>query len=121
MSDADESHISDDRQVMLYESRDHTVHLDVRVDSDTVWLTQQQLAALFGRDVTTIRRHIKNARGEELQGIPVSAFFALTASDGKTYQVEHYKPRHDPLRRIPRQVYVICLPFPMAPPSTRHR
>lgn len=65
-------------------------HLDVHVDSDTVWLTQQQLAALFGRDVTTIRRHIKNARSEELQGISVSAYFALTATDGKTYQVEHY-------------------------------
>ena len=90
MSRTDEIHVSESRQVMLYESHDHTVHLDVHVDSDTVWLTQQQLAALFGRDVTTIRRHIKNARSEELQGISVSAYFALTATDGKTYQVEHY-------------------------------
>lgn len=78
------------QQIALYESADHTVHLDVKVDEDTVWLTQQQMALLFGRDVTTIRRHIKNAAGEELQGIPVDAKFALTASDGKTYQVEHY-------------------------------
>ncbi|WP_239457572.1 virulence RhuM family protein [Bifidobacterium pullorum] len=79
-----------DRQVALYESHDHTVHLDVHVDDDTVWLTAQQLATLFGRDVTTVRRHIRNAESEELQGIPVSAKFVRTASDGKTYQVEHY-------------------------------
>ena len=78
------------RQIELYESPDHRVHLEVRVDGETVWLTQQQLAALFGRDVTTIRRHISNARREELQGISVSAKFALTAADHKTYQVEHY-------------------------------
>ena len=81
---------SGDQQIELYESPDHCVHLEVRVDDETMWLTQQQLAALFGRDVTTIRRHISNARREELQGIPVSAKFALTAADGKTYQVEHY-------------------------------
>ena len=81
---------ADGRQVALYESHDHTVHLEVHVDADTVWLTAQQLATLFGRDVTTVRRHIRNAESEELQGIPVSAKFALTASDGKTYQVEHY-------------------------------
>ena len=78
------------QQISLYENPDHTVRLEVRTDSDTVWLTQQQMAQLFGRDVTTIRRHIKAAREEELEEIPVSAKFALTASDGKTYQVEHY-------------------------------
>lgn len=79
-----------DRQVVLYESHDHTVHLDVRVDEDTVWLTRQQLAVLFGRDVKTIGKHIGNAKREELEGIPVVAKFATTAADGKTYQVEHY-------------------------------
>ena len=78
------------QQVALYESHDHTVHLEVHIGEDTVWLTAQQLAALFGRDVTTVRRHIRNAKSEELQGSPVSAKFALTASDGKTYQAEHY-------------------------------
>lgn len=81
---------TDDRQVMLYESHDRTVHLDVRVDEDTVWLTRQQLAILFGRDVKTIGKHIGNAKREELDGIPVVAKFATTAADGKTYQVEHY-------------------------------
>ncbi len=39
------------QQIALYEDPDHAVHLDVRVDGDTVWLTQQQMATLFGRGV----------------------------------------------------------------------
>lgn len=76
-----------DRQ---YESADHTVHLDVKVDEDTVWLNRKQLALLFGRDIKTIGKHVGNALREELNGFSVVAKFATTASDGKTYQVEHY-------------------------------
>lgn len=66
------------------------MHLDVKVDEDTVWLNRQQLALLFGRDIKTIGKHIGNALREELNGFSVVAKFATTASDGKTYQVEHY-------------------------------
>ena len=66
------------------------MHLDVKVDEDTVWLNRQQLALLFGRDIKTIGKHIGNALREELNGFSVVAEFATTASDGKTYQVEHY-------------------------------
>ena len=79
--------------IALYEDPDHAVHLDVRVDGDTVWLTQQQMATLFGRDVTTIRKHLKSASKEELSGIPTSAFFALVQNEGTRTvkrQVEHY-------------------------------
>lgn len=69
------------QQIALYENPDHTIQLEVRTDEDTVWLTQQQMAQLFGRDVTTIRRHIKAAREEELEGIPTSANFALVHLD----------------------------------------
>lgn len=54
------------QQIALYENPDHTVHLDVRVDGDTVWLTQQQMATLFGRGVPTISKHIHSAAKEEL-------------------------------------------------------
>ena len=66
------------------------MHLDVKVDEDTVWLNRQQLALLFGHDIKTIGKHIGNALREELNGFSVVAEFATTASDGKTYQVEHY-------------------------------
>ena len=78
------------QQIALYESADHTVHLDVKVDEDTVWLNRKQLALLFGRDIKTIGKHVGNALREELNGFSVVAKFATTASDGKTYQVEHY-------------------------------
>ncbi len=93
MSAAADPRFANERRVVLYESHDHVVHLDVRMDDDTVWLTQQQMAALFGRDVTTIRRHIKNARTEELQGFSTSAFFTLVQREGERQverRVEHY-------------------------------
>lgn len=79
--------------IELYESADGHVRLAVRADVDTVWLTQQQLAALFGRDVTVIRRHIANARREELADSPTSAKFALVQQEGQRTverEVEHY-------------------------------
>lgn len=60
------------------------------MENETVWLNRQQMAVLFDRDVKTIGKHIKNALNEELKGFPVVAFFATTASDGKTYQVEYF-------------------------------
>ncbi len=77
-------------KVELYESASGDVVLNVRSDDDTVWLTRQQLATLFGRDVKTIGKHIANAQREELDGISVVAKFATTAADGKTYRVQHY-------------------------------
>ena len=68
------------QQIALYESADHTVHLDVKVDEDTVWLNRQQLALLFGRDIKTIGKHIGNALREELNGFSVVAEFATTTA-----------------------------------------
>ncbi|MDE6824639.1 MAG: virulence RhuM family protein [Duncaniella sp.] len=76
-------------EIILYQP-DDTLTLDVRVEDESVWLNRNQIAELFGRDVKTIGKHIANALREELEGIPVVAKFATTATDGKTYQVEHY-------------------------------
>lgn len=50
--------------IIIFESSDHEVHLDVQFGEQTVWLSQEQMSALFGRDVSTISRHIKNALKE---------------------------------------------------------
>ena len=76
-------------EIIMYQP-DDTLTLDVRVKDESVWLNRNQIAELFGRDVKTIGKHIANALREELEGIPVVAKFATTATDGKTYQVEHY-------------------------------
>lgn len=83
----------DPKQVELYASPDGSTSLEVRTDGETVWLNRQQLAALFGRDVKTIGKHVSNAMKEELEGIPTVAKFATVATEGERQverQVEHY-------------------------------
>ena len=48
-------------EIVLFESRDGAVTLPVEMGADTVWLTQAQMAQLFGKDRTVISRHIRNA------------------------------------------------------------
>ena len=79
-----------DGEVILYQ-RDGAPAIDVRLESDTVWLSLNKLADLLGRDKSTISRHISNVFAEgELERASVVAEFATTAADGKTYRVEHY-------------------------------
>ena len=78
-------------EVVLYEAPDGEVRLDVRLDRETVWLTQAQMADLFGRERSVVTKHLRNAFAEgELEANSVCANFAHTAADGKTYRVEHY-------------------------------
>ena len=51
----------EDDEIVLFESRDGAVSLPVSVSADTVWLSQVQMAQLFGKDRTVIGRHIRNA------------------------------------------------------------
>jgi len=78
-----------DSQVVIYEGDEARV--EVRVERESVWLSLQQLAELFGRDKSVISRHLKAifASGE-LERDSVVAKNATTAADGKTYQVEYY-------------------------------
>lgn len=79
------------RNILIYQSQDGQIKVDVRFDNETVWLSTDQMATLFGRDKSTISRHIKNIFEEgELQATSVVAKFATTASDGKVYQVDYY-------------------------------
>ena len=78
-------------EIIIYQSEDGLTHIDVKIDNDTVWLTLDQMAALFDRDKSTVSRHIKNVFDEgELERESVVAKFATTATDGKTYQVDYY-------------------------------
>lgn len=83
-------------RIVLFESSDGEVTLDVNFDvqNNNIWLDRNQMSLLFDRDVKTIGKHIANALKEELDGSGITeavvAKFATTASDGKTYQVEHY-------------------------------
>lgn len=74
--------------VVLYRAPDGTVSLDVRIEHDTIWLSQKQMAELFDTERSVITKHLRNIfRSGELERHSVCANFAHTALDGKTYQV----------------------------------
>ena len=78
--------------LVLFETQDETVRLDVSVNGDTVWLTRNQMAELFGRDIKTIGKHINNALREELD-ISTVAKFATVQKEGERSverNIEHY-------------------------------
>jgi hypothetical protein len=70
-------------QFLLYKGENGKIKVDVLVQDETVWLTQEQMAELFGRDRTVISKHIKNIFQEgELDENVVSAKFAHTTKHG---------------------------------------
>lgn len=80
-------------EIILYQSDELPEHIEVRLDeeNETFWLSLNQIAGLFERDKSVISRHLKNIfNNGELDRNSVVAFFATTASDGKTYNVEHF-------------------------------
>ena len=83
--------------IVLYMTDDGNTQLEVKLEKDTVWLTQSQMAELFGRDRTVVGRHIANVYKEgELSREVTRAFFAQVtphgAMPGKTHsqQVPFY-------------------------------
>ena len=77
-------------EVILYQP-DNEIKLEVRLEGETVWLSIEEMAQLFDRDISVIGKHIRNIFKErELIKDSVWAKFAYTASDGKTYQVDYY-------------------------------
>ena len=71
------SKISDTSGEIVMYQPDETIRLEVRLGEDTVWLSQQQMAELFGKDRTVIGRHIRNIyKEEELEWDTTCAKFA---------------------------------------------
>jgi hypothetical protein len=78
-------------EIILYQNQEGTIKIDVRLEEETVWLTQAQMAELFGKDKRTISEHIVNIFQEgELEQNSVVRNFRTTAADGKNYDTNHY-------------------------------
>ena len=71
-----------DNEIILFETEDREIKLNVTIDQDTVWLNRNQMAELFDRDVKTIGKHINNAVREELSNQVAVAKFATTTQHG---------------------------------------
>ena len=80
----------DSGEIIVYQP-DETIKLSVRLDNETVWLTQQQMAELFETTRNNVTLHIDNIFKEhELESNSVSKESLLTAADGKKYQTKLY-------------------------------
>lgn len=78
-------------EIVIYRAGDGEATLDVTLEDQTVWLTQAQMARLFGKGRTTITEHVRNVfREKELEEDSVCRNSRHTARDGKTYTVQYY-------------------------------
>ena len=77
-------------EVVLYQP-EGSVSLEVRLENETVWLTQQQISELFGTGRQAITKHLKNIfASNELDENSVCSILELTAADGKNYKTKVY-------------------------------
>jgi hypothetical protein len=78
-------------EVIIYNTEDNQIKIEVNLQNETVWLSQKQMADLFNKNRKTITEHIKNIFIEgELDKNSVCRDFQHTAQDGKSYTVKYY-------------------------------
>ena len=78
-------------ELLIYQAPDGRIKIDVRLEDETVWLTQAHMAELFGKNKKTISEHIRNIFNEgELDEKAVVRNFRTTAADSKNYDVQYY-------------------------------
>ena len=80
--------------IEIYQAQDGTTQVEVRFENDTVWLSQAQMAILFGKDIRTINEHITNIfDDEELEKESTIRKFRIVRQEGKRQvnrEIEHY-------------------------------
>ena len=82
---------SENNQIIIYNTQDGQTKIEVKLENETVWLSQKQMAELFDKDVKTINEHLKNVFLEgELRENSVIRKFRITAADGKKYDTNLY-------------------------------
>ena len=80
-------------QIIIYQTEKGETRLEVRLQNETVWLTQKLMAALFQTTVANINIHLKNIFEEgELDASSVIKDFLITAADGKNYRTKFFLP-----------------------------
>ncbi|MDD3237754.1 MAG: virulence protein RhuM/Fic/DOC family protein [Candidatus Gastranaerophilales bacterium] len=78
-------------EIIIYQAKNGKTQIDVKLQDETVWLTQKQMAELFDKNVRTVNEHINNIFKEgELNKIAVIRNFRITAIDGKQYDTNFY-------------------------------
>ena len=81
----------DTSEIIIYQTDDGQTKIDVRMEKETVWLSQAQMAELFQTTKQNVSLHINNAFAEgELEQDSVVKEYLTTAADGKNYRTKHY-------------------------------
>jgi hypothetical protein len=91
MTDESKSSLPPGGQFLVYQTEDGKLEIDVRFESETVWLTQQHMAELFQTTKQNVSLHIRNIFSErELREDSVVKESLTTAADGKNYATKFY-------------------------------
>ena len=78
-------------EILFYQTEDGLTKINVKIQDETVWLTQQQLVELYQSSKSNVSEHIKHIFEEgELDKESVVRKFRTTASDGKNYNITYY-------------------------------
>jgi hypothetical protein len=78
-------------EIVIYRTEDGKTTVDVQLREETVWLAQNQIAALFGTQRPAITKHLRNIfKSKELREDSVSSILEHTARDAKTYRTRFY-------------------------------
>lgn len=83
--------MNENNNIIIYQGEDGKTHIEVKLEGNTVWLTQQQIAELFGVKQPAISKHFKNIFDSgELNKDSVYSILEYTAADGKVYKTGFY-------------------------------
>ena len=81
-------------KIEIYQAKDNRIQIQTRFERETIWLTQKQMAELFGKDTDTIGIHLKNIFEEdELDEKSTTEFFSVVQIEGKrevSRKISHY-------------------------------
>ena len=91
MTYKEENEIASKGEIVIYQTKDKQVQLEVKLEHETVWLSQKQIARLFGIQRPAITKHLYNIfKSGELQEKSVCSILEHTAKDGKKYATKFY-------------------------------
>lgn len=80
-------------EIIIYQTKDKKVQLEVKLEQETVWLMQAQIATLFGTQLPAITKHLNNIFiSKELEENLACSILEHAAKDGKIYQAKFYNP-----------------------------
>ena len=78
-------------EIIIYQANQASAQIEVRIEEESVWLSQSQMATLFNQTKQNISLHINNCfKEKELESISVVKDFLTTAKDGKNYTIKYY-------------------------------